>query len=446
MQYIPNTKEAEHIILESLGVERFEELLSHIPRKFLDKCKIELPEPMSETEIIQHVKKIAAKNDSTSDYISFLGGGSYDHFVPTVIDFLIQRSEFYTAYTPYQPEVSQGTLQSIYEYQSMICQLMDMEVANASLYDGATALAEAAIMATHVTRQDKVLVSSLINPSAFQVLKTYLDNRGIEIDLLPSQEGLTDLSQIEARLDGTAGVIIQTPNFLGNIALLSNLKQSLADKNTLLIIMSDPISNSILKTPGELGADIAVAEGQPLGIHQAFGGPYLGVFGARRSLIRKMPGRIVGQTRDVDGKRGYVLVLQTREQHIRRERATSNICTNQGLMALAATIYLALLGKKGLQQVADLCLQKSHHLAKEIAKLPGFERVYPNAHFFKELTIKTPVKADKIVAAALEEQTFAGLDLGQYQPEWNQHLLVAVTEKRTSKEINDFIKFLTKFS
>ncbi len=445
MQYIPNTEETEAAILKELGVERFEDLLSHIPQKFLDKCRIDLPEALTEDEVIRHVKQIARQNSPTSDYISFLGGGAYDHFTPTVVDFLIQRSEFYTAYTPYQPEVSQGTLQSIYEYQSMICHLMDMEVANASLYDGATALAEAAIMATQATRKDKILVSPLINPTARQVLNTYLDNRGIELTLLPSREGLTDLSQLDEQVKGAAGIIIQTPNFLGNIEILTELKQKLADKKTLLIIMSDPIGNSILKTPGELGADIAVAEGQPLGIHQAFGGPYLGVFASKRSLIRKMPGRIVGETRDVDGKRGYVLVLQTREQHIRRERATSNICTNQGLMALAATIYLALLGKRGLQRVANLCLEKSHHLAAEITELSGFDLAYPEAHFFKEFAIKTPVKAQEIIDAALEEHIFAGLDLGQCNPEWDKQLLIAVTEKRSLKEINDFVKFLTKF-
>jgi glycine dehydrogenase subunit 1 len=298
---------------------------------------------------------LAAKNASTAEKISFLGGGSYDHFIPAVVDFLISRSEFYTAYTPYQPEVSQGTLQAIYEYQSQICHLTDMDVANASLYDGATALAEAAIMAAAITRRPKILVSPLINPLARQVLETYLKSRGLELVDLPEKDGRTDCRNLDKLLDDkTAAVLVQSPNFLGMIEDLNGVAESVHAKNALLVMSVDPVSLAILKTPGELGSDIAVAEGQPLGIHQAFGGPYLGVFAARRQFVRNMPGRIVGQTADVDGKRGYVLVLQTREQHIRREKATSNICTNEGLMALAATIYLALMGKTGLRKAAEL--------------------------------------------------------------------------------------------
>ncbi|RKY55187.1 MAG: aminomethyl-transferring glycine dehydrogenase subunit GcvPA, partial [Candidatus Neomarinimicrobiota bacterium] len=372
MHYIPNTVEAEKEILQAIGVKRFEDLLVNIPEDFLKKCQINLPSPLSEIEISKHVENLAGLNKHSGNTVSFLGGGAYDHFVPAVVDFLISRSEFYTAYTPYQAEVSQGTLQSIYEYQSMICQLMDMEVANASLYDGATALAEAAIMSVNTTRRNKVLVSPLINPLIIDVLRTYLYNREIEIEFLPESGGLTNFIDLADKLDDkVAALLVQSPNFLGNIENLNGINKILEDNKSLLVVSVDPISLSILKSPGELGADIAVAEGQPLGIHQSFGGPYLGVFASKKSLVRKVPGRIVGETIDVDGKRGYVLVLQTREQHIRRERAISNICTNQGLMALAATIYLSLVGKKGLKQVANLCLNNSHYLCEEIADLKG---------------------------------------------------------------------------
>lgn len=446
MHFIPNTSGTEREILATLGVNSFSELIANIPEQFRKQCRIDLPEALSEIEITKTVQELAAKNASTDDKISFLGGGSYDHFIPAAIDFLISRSEFYTAYTPYQPEVSQGTLQAIYEYQSQICHLTDMDVANASLYDGATALAEAAIMAAAITRRNKFLVSPLINPLARQVLDTYLKSRNLEMIDLPQKNGRTDFTALSAILDDqTAAVLVQSPNFLGLIEDMNGLAELVHARNALLVMSVDPIALAILKTPGELGADIAVAEGQPLGIHQAFGGPYLGVFAARRQFVRSMPGRIVGQTADVDGKRGYVLVLQTREQHIRREKATSNICTNEGLMALAATIYLALMGKSGLRKAADLCLNNSHYLAEKIAKLPGYELPFAGQPFFKEFIVKTPRPAAEIAAAALAAGFFAGLNLGDYRPEWANYLMIAVTEKRSLQEMDDFVKFLAKF-
>lgn len=446
MHYIPNTAETEKEILQAIGVKRFEDLLVNIPESFLKKCQINLPSSLSEIEISKQMENLAGLNKHSENTVSFLGGGAYDHFVPAVVDFLISRSEFYTAYTPYQAEVSQGTLQSIYEYQSMICQLMDMEVANASLYDGATALAEAAIMSVNITGRNKVLVSPLVNPLVIDVLRTYLDNREIEIEFLPESNDLTDFTDLADKLDDkVAALLVQSPNFLGNIENLNGISKILEGNKSLFVVSVDPISLGILKSPGELGADIAVAEGQPLGIHQSFGGPYLGVFAAEKSLIRKMPGRIVGETVDVDGKRGYVLVLQTREQHIRRERATSNICTNQGLMALAATIYLSLMGKNGLKQVANLCLNNSHYLCEKIADLEGFDLPYKNTPFFKEFVVKTPVPAKEIIDAGVEINIFSGIDLGIYRREWENYLLIAVTEKRTCQEMDDFVKFLSKF-
>ena len=446
MHFIPNTCDTERAILENLGVASFNDLIANIPEKFREQCRINLPPALSEIELTKTMQELSEKNGNSDKQVSFLGGGSYDHFIPAVVDFLISRSEFYTAYTPYQAEVSQGTLQAIYEYQSQICHLTDMEVANASMYDGATALAEAAIMAANITQRKKFLVSPLINPLARQVLETYLSARDFILADLPEKNGQTDLSVLKEMIDNqTAAVLVQSPNFFGIIEDLNYIAEIIHAKSSLLIMSVDPISLAILKTPGELGADIAVAEGQPLGIHQSFGGPYLGVFTTRRQYVRNMPGRIVGQTTDVEGKRGYVLVLQTREQHIRREKATSNICTNQGLMALAATIYLSLMGKTGLRKVAELCLNSSHYLADKIAGLPGYSLPFAGQPFFKEFVVKTPRPATEIAAAALATGFFAGIDLGQYRREWENYLLIAVTEKRNLQEISDFVKILAKF-
>ncbi|HCL00212.1 MAG TPA: aminomethyl-transferring glycine dehydrogenase subunit GcvPA [Candidatus Marinimicrobia bacterium] len=446
MHYIPNTPDIEKEILEAIGVRHFEDLIANIPGKILQKCRIDLPAPLSELEGYKKFTQMAGKNKNTDTTVSFLGAGSYDHYIPAAVDFLIGRSEFYTAYTPYQPEVSQGTLQSMYEYQSMICHMMDMEVANASLYDGATALAEAAIMAVNKTRRNKVLVSAYINANSLKVLDTYLKTRGIEIEFLPEVAGRTDFSDLSARLDNTvAALLIQSPNFLGGIEDLNGIAERLHENKSFLIVSVNPVSMALLKTPGEIGADIAVAEGQPLGIHQAFGGPYLGIFATTKSLVRSMPGRIAGETVDVDGKRGYVLVLQTREQHIRRERATSNVCTNEGLMALAATVYLSLVGKNGLKQIARLCLNNAHYLAEKIAALDHFSLPYSSVPFFNEFVIETPIPAKEIIAAGVKEQFFAGVDLGEFRPDWRNRLLIAVTEKRSIQEMDDFIKFLAKF-
>ena len=446
MHFIPNTCDTERAILENLGVASFNDLIANIPEKFREQCRINLPPALSEIELTKTMQELSEKNGNSDKQVSFLGGGSYDHFIPAVVDFLISRSEFYTAYTPYQAEVSQGTLQAIYEYQSQICHLTDMEVANASMYDGVTALAEAAIMAANITQRKKFLVSPLINPLARQVLETYLSARDFILADLPEKNGQTDLSVLKEMIDNqTAAVLVQSPNFFGIIEDLNYIAEIIHAKSSLLIMSVDPISLAILKTPGELGADIAVAEGQPLGIHQSFGGPYLGVFTTRRQYVRNMPGRIVGQTTDVEGKRGYVLVLQTREQHIRREKATSNICTNQGLMALAATIYLSLMGKTGLRKVAELCLNNSHYLADKIAGLPGYSLPFAGQPFFKEFVVKTPRPVAEIAAAALATGFFAGIDLGQYRREWENYLLIAVTEKRNLQEISDFVKILAKF-
>ena len=447
MRYIPNTSETEKKILETLGIKSFDELISNIPEKFLKDFEIKLPEKLSEYEVTKLLSKLAAKNKNTDDNLSFLGGGAYDHFIPSVIGALISRSEIYTAYTPYQPEVSQGTLQTIYEFQSMICELFNMDVSNASMYDGATAIAEAAILAlSHVRKKNKILVSPFIKPEYMKVLEAYMDKHDAVIEVLPEDNGLTNFDGLEAKLEDAAGLIVQSPNYLGNIEILDDVKSKFANSKALFIMVSDPIGNAILKTPGELEADIAVAEGQVLGIPQAYGGPYLGLFTVNEKLIRKMPGRIVGKTVDVDGKDAFALILQTREQHIRREKATSNICSNQGLMATAATIYLALMGKEGLKKVANLCLHRAHELAEMIDKIDGFEMAYKGRHFFKEFVVKTSVPAKEIIEAGKKENIFPGIDLGRFKNEWKNQLLVAVTEKRSKEDLETLVNFLSGFS
>ncbi|MBO8131479.1 MAG: aminomethyl-transferring glycine dehydrogenase subunit GcvPA [Candidatus Marinimicrobia bacterium] len=443
MKYIPNTPETELEILKEIGYNSFEELIRFIPENLKKTCNINLPDAHSELEIVKLVQNIAKKNLNTENYISFLGCGVYDHYVPAVIDDLISRSEFYTAYTPYQSEVSQGTLQSIYEYQSLICELMGMEISNASMYDGATAISEAIFMSCNITGKGRAVISSLLNPFYIEVIKTYAEGRGMEISFLGEDNGSTDFNDIENISRDSACLVIQSPNYLGTIEKINGLKSKL-DKNTLLILVVDPISLGILKSPGELGADIAVAEGQSLGIHQSFGGPFLGVLTARKEFIRYMPGRIAGATEDIKGRRAYTLVLQTREQHIRREKATSNICTNQALMALSACIYLSLLGKSGIRKVGELCIKKSHYLYDKIIQLKGFKSVY-NKPFFKEFVISTPAKPKEIIKAALGEGFFAGVELEKFDKNRENQILLAVTEKRSKEEMDQFISFLRKF-
>ena len=447
MRYIPNTSETEKQILKSLGIENFSQLIDKIPEKFLKACQINLPEKLSEYEVTKLLSEIAVKNNNTVDNLSFLGGGSYDHFIPSVVNFLLSRPEIYTAYTPYQPEVSQGTLQIIYEFQSLICELFDMDVANASMYDGATAIAESAVMAlAHVRKKNKIIVSPLLKPEYLEVLKTYMDKHDAELEYLSENNGITDFDGLEKKLEDAAGLIIQSPNYLGNIEELDGLKTKFENKKALLILASDPIGNAILKTPGELEVDIAIAEGQGLGIPQSFGGPYLGIFSCNEKLIRKMPGRIVGKTEDVDGKEAFALILQTREQHIRREKATSNICSNQALMASAATFYISLLGKEGLKKVATISLNNSHYLAEKISELEGFEMAFKDCHFFKEFAIKTNVDVATIIEEGKKQNIFPGINLGKYRDDWKNHLLIATTEKKSKSDMDKLVNFLSGFS
>lgn len=442
MPFIPNTDRERQEMLKVIGVSSFEDLIKSIPESIRFHGKLNLPAPLSEQRIYELLREIAHKNKPISEYLCFLGGGAYDHFIPAAVEHIISRPEFYTAYTPYQPEVSQGTLQTIYEYQTMICNLTGMEVANASLYDGGSALAEAALMACSHTNRKQLVLSRGINPHYLEVIKTYCQGQNIIIKEADIEEGVTDVGRLKSIVDEkTAGVIVQHPNFFGCLEEVEEIGELAHQKGALFITSNDPISLGILKPPGEYGADIATGEGQPLGNPLSFGGPYLGIFAARKGLVRKMPGRIVGATLDTQGRRGFVLTLQTREQHIRRERATSNICTNQALNALAATVYLALMGKQGIREVADLCLQKSHYLAREIEKIDGFGLKFKRP-FFKEFVLHTPISPGEIIRKLKEEKILAGVDLGRYG--WRNCLLVAVTEKRTKQDMDRYLEALRR--
>jgi glycine dehydrogenase subunit 1 len=439
MPFLTNSEEDIKEMLSVIGVNNFEALISNIPKELRFNQKLNIPDPISEVEISQLIESLAKKNKPG---ISFLGGGVYDHYVPAIIGALISRSEFYTAYTPYQPEVSQGTLQSIYEFQSLICELTGMDVTNASMYEGGSALAEAMLLACNHTRKNKVLIAGSLNPRYKELLGTYINHNDIQITELPVSDFLTDMGDLQKTLgDDHAAVILQHPNYFGSLEDVRAAGEIIKEKNALFICYYDPISLGILAPPGEYGADIAIAEGQVLGNHMNFGGPFLGLFSTRLDLVRRIPGRIVGLTKDVEGKTGFVLTLQTREQHIRREKATSNICTNSGLLALAATIYMAALGKYGIQEVANLCLHKAHYLAAGIHQIDGLE-VLNQQHFFKEFIVKFPFKSGKILKKLQEQGIFAGIDLSPTG--YSDHLLVAVTEKRTKKELDNYISELKK--
>jgi len=435
MPYIPITDNQEREMLEFLGFKNYDELLKIIPESLRIRESLGLKEGMSEFEIENDIKSILNMNNPASEGLCFLGGGVYDHYVPKIIDFLSSRSEFYTAYTPYQSEVSQGTLQYLFEFQSMICELSGMDVANASLYDGASALAEACSLAINTTRKQKLAISSCVNPRYLEVVKTYLQNRGVEIDLISSTNGITNNVNLQSYSENYAAIVIQSPNFYG---LLENIEQFKLD-NVLLISVNDPISLSAMEPPRNLGADIYVGEGQVLGNYMSYGGPYLGLFATTNKYMRKLPGRVVGKTLDKEGKEGFTLTLQTREQHIRRESATSNICTNQGLLALRATIYMAIVGSK-MPELAHICYNKSHYAADLIDSLNGFSIPY-GRQFIKEFLVDTPVSAEDIVTDAVEENIF----ISSVDKDGKVYLQISITEKRTKAEIEKLVKFLKKY-
>jgi glycine dehydrogenase subunit 1 len=435
MRYIPSTALDQASLLKGANASSIEDLFRDIPKCARINNIPSVPSHgLSEIELKEHMTALSEKSDNDSSYVSFLGGGSYDHFIPSTVKHIISKSEFYTAYTPYQPELSQGMLQAIFEYQSMVCELTGMDAANASMYDGATAMAEAASLAVHATSRKEVLVSKAVNPNYRQVLRTYAAGADWEIKEFGYEKGLgvSDLKDAEKLLsDKTACVIISNPNFFGCIEDVAKFSGLAKSKGALSIVSVDPISLGILKKPGELGADVVVGEGQALGLPQSFGGPYLGLFAVNKAHLRMMPGRIVGETVDTKGRRGYVLTLQAREQHIRREKAFSNICSNEALCALAALVYLSTMGKSGLKEVAAQCLQKANYAKQKLSKLIALK-----APSFKEFVIKTSKPVAEVNKNLEKSGILGGLDLGRDYPELKGHMLVAVTEMVKKENID----------
>jgi glycine dehydrogenase subunit 1 len=436
MSYVGLSPQEERRMLAAIGTDSFESLIAAVPAEVRRKEPLRTPGPLPEIEARRQFGAWAREN-AANRAASFLGGGLYEHYIPSAVNALAMRSEFATAYTPYQPEVSQGTLTAIFEFQSMIVELTGTDVANASLYDGATAAVEAALLARHQTGRRRVLVAGALHPNYLDVMRTYLDPA--EVEVVADRDGLCSPADLKAALrDDVACVLHQNPNFFGLIEPAGALNEAARAAGALAVAVCDPISLALLEAPGRAaaahGADVVVGEGQPLGNPPSFGGPLLGFFACTRALVRRMPGRIAGETVDAQGRRGFVLTLQTREQHIRREKATSNICTNQGLLALRATIHMALLGKKGMREVAELCVQKSHHAAELATRIPGYRRPHA-APFFREFVLECPVEAATVVKKGLEHDVLAGVDLGQFRPEWKRWLLVAVTEQRNAEEI-----------
>jgi len=437
MAYIANTPDDVRVMLGALGLTSLDQLFDMIPPEYRLQRPQDIPPALCELELTQQVSALLARNVGADQRPCFLGGGSYDHFVPAVVDNLAARGEYYTAYTPYQPEASQGTLQATFEYQTLITQLTGMDVSNASLYDGGSAVAEAVLMALTVTRRfGRVVVAGTVHPEYRQILATYLANLEPQIVTVPPTNGRVDPEAVAREItDDTAALVIQNPNFFGMIEEAEALVDAAKRKGALAIVSVDPISLGLLARPGDYGADVVVAEGQSLGNPISFGGPYLGIMACREEFVRKMPGRIVGQTVDRHGKRCWVLTLQTREQHIRREKATSNICTNQGLLALRASIYLAALGPQGLRQAAELSTRKAHYAAEQLRAVPGLSLAF-NGPFFKEFVIRSDSDPQRLLVEVGQLGFHGGIALGRWFPELSDCVLVAVTERRTITEID----------
>lgn len=437
--YIPHTKEDMQKMLDYLQCKDVKDLFNDIPENIKLNGLLDINTSMSELEVEKKVKSLASQNKSTENFLNFLGAGCYDHYIPSIVKHLASRSEFYTAYTPYQAEISQGTLQVIFEYQTMIANLTGMDASNASIYDGATATAEAAMLSASKQKGDTVVISKTVHPEVRQVVKTYMKFKGYKVIEVNEKDYITDKNHLEQVVNkDTVCVIAQNPNFFGVIEDYSNYSQIAHDNKALFIMNVDPISLSILKSPGEYGADIAVGEGQVLGNAMNFGGPHLGFMAATKKMIRKIPGRIVGQTKDVNGNRAYVLTLQAREQHIKRERATSNICSNQALNALMATIYIATMGFSGLKDVSTQCINKSYYLYKNLIKLDKIKVVHNNP-FFREFVIEVEMDIMQLNKRLLEKGFIGGYDISGAYPEKKNQLLLCVAEKRSKQEIDEFI-------
>ena len=431
-------------MLEAMGLGSAEELFDSIPEALRLKRPLNTPAALSEIELLDRFEQMGARN-AGAGRISFMGGGAYSHYIPTIVDHILSRSEFFTAYTPYQPEISQGTLQVIFEFQTLVCQLTGMEVANASMYDGSTALAEAVLMAERVTKRSKAVASTATHPQYLEVINTYVQHAGIHLELVPFDEKTGQSWQALAAAidDETAALVVQSPNFLGCIEDLSALADAAHAKGALLIVaITEAMSLGLLKSPGACGADIVVAEGQSFGVPLSFGGPYVGLFATREKYARQIPGRLVGEAYDKKGRRGFVLTLATREQHIRREKATSNICTNEGLIALAATVYLETMGRRGVQEAAHQCAQKAAYAARAIAKLNGYSLPFTGP-YFNEFVVRGPGRAVELLERLGKEKGIdGGIALSRFMPDRPNDFLVCVTETNSREQIDRFIQAL----
>ncbi|RSK27820.1 aminomethyl-transferring glycine dehydrogenase subunit GcvPA [Bacillus sp. HMF5848] len=440
-RYLPLTEQDQKEMLETIGVSSIEELFEDIPKSVRFNGPYNIAEAKSETDIIKYLTALAQKNANSKEYTSFLGAGVYDHYTPIIVDHVISRSEFYTAYTPYQPEISQGELQAIFEFQTMICELTGMDVANSSMYDGGTALAEAAMLSAGHTKKTKVLVSETVHPESRAVLKTYAKGQHIEVVEVQSVKGMTDLDALQQAMDeDVAAVIVQYPNFFGQIEPLDQIEKIAHQHKGLFVVSSNPLSLGVLTPPGKFGADIVIGDAQPLGIPAQFGGPHCGYFAVKSNLMRKVPGRLVGQTVDEDGKRGFVLTLQAREQHIRRDKATSNICSNQALNALAASVAMTALGKHGVRHMALQNITKTKFMKDKLAEA-GIEVAFTGP-FFNELVIRLNANIQDVNDKLFAKGIIGGYDLGRDYVTLNNHMLLAVTELRTKEEIETFAKEL----
>ncbi|AWM36275.1 putative glycine dehydrogenase (decarboxylating) subunit 1 [Gemmata obscuriglobus] len=444
MSYVLNTPDDQKAMLAAIGVSSVEELFANIPPELRLPRELNVPAAMSEMELQAHLSRVLAKNKAAGDLVCFLGGGAYDHFIPSVVDVVAGRSEFYTAYTPYQAEASQGTLQAVFEYQSLMCELTGLGLANASLYEGGSSVVEAALMALGITKRTEILIADSVHPEYRQTLATYAATLNCTVRTIACPDGVLNPADVLAAVsDKTACVIAQSPNFFGHIEDMKAIGAAAHKTGALFVASFDPVSQGLLKKPAEYGADIAVAEGQGLGVPLQYGGPYLGILACHDEMAyrRKIPGRIVGETTDRNGKRSWVLTLQPREQHIAREKATSNICSNQGLLALRAAVYLSAVGPQGLKETAELCVRKAHYAAEQLTKVPGVSLRF-QAPFVKEFTLKVPGDPAAVLAKLRAAGYHAGLPLGRWYPGLADCVSVAVTEKRTKAEIDGLAEAL----
>lgn len=443
MSFNPHTSEDRRAMLDTIGVSTVEELFAPVPED-VRFPELNLPRQLTEMEASRRMNDLAAMNIVPAPEDNYMGAGSYQHYIPAAVDQILRRGEFYTAYTPYQPEVAQGTLQVIYEFQSMVAALLGTEVANASMYDGATAFAEGALMTVANSRKkNRIILAGTVPPSYQQVMHTYLDGAGVTItEIQPANPFLFTVDDLKDQItDDLACIAIASPNFFGAIEDIEAIANLAHENGTSLVVSTTPVALSLMKSPGELGADVVTAEGQSLGVAQSYGGPYVGLLGSTQKLVRQMPGRIAGITTDSEGKRGYVLTLQTREQHIRREKATSNICTNQGLMATAATVYMSTLGPEGFREIGQAAYTNAHYLAEQIAGVDGFEIAF-DAPFFHEFTVRTSRPASEVLEALLAEGILGGVDLGLFKEDWSNLLLIAATELNSKEGIDRLVGIL----